>query len=76
MKERDTYQETIPALISKEFTDNAPKMIEELYQTYIQNNVVTVYHATRSSTVTPSFADLQHQLYLKMKRSLQDQEYD
>ncbi|GJX13514.1 hypothetical protein Tco_0205272, partial [Tanacetum coccineum] len=72
MKERDTYQEIVPALISKEFADHAPKMIEELFQTYIQNNVITVHPATSSSTVTPSSADLQHQLYLKMKRSLQD----
>ncbi|GJY05115.1 hypothetical protein Tco_0371055 [Tanacetum coccineum] len=41
MKERDTYQETVPALISKEFANHAPKMIEELFQSYIQNNVIT-----------------------------------
>ncbi|GKD84333.1 hypothetical protein Tco_1355487, partial [Tanacetum coccineum] len=76
MKERDTYQEIVPALISKEFADHAPKMIEELFQTYIQNNVITVHPATSSSTVIPSFADLQRPLYLKMKRSLQDRADD
>ncbi|GJU39094.1 hypothetical protein Tco_1192051 [Tanacetum coccineum] len=54
MKKRDTFQETIPALISKEFIDHVPN----------------------SSTATSSSADLEHQLYLKMKRSLQDQADD
>ncbi|GJX84023.1 hypothetical protein Tco_0333504 [Tanacetum coccineum] len=37
---------------------------------------ISVHLATRSSTVTLSSADLQHQLYLKMKRSLQDRADD
>ncbi|GJW59315.1 putative gag-pol polyprotein [Tanacetum coccineum] len=64
------------ALISKEFADHAPKLIEEIFQTYIQNNVITVHPTTRSSTATPSSADLQQQLYSKMKKSLQDQADD
>ncbi|GJV45157.1 hypothetical protein Tco_1429693 [Tanacetum coccineum] len=39
------------------FEDNLPK-----------NNVSTIHPTTSSSTATPSSADLQHQLYLKMKR--------
>ncbi|GJW63627.1 hypothetical protein Tco_0115511 [Tanacetum coccineum] len=62
MKEKDTYQETVPAVISKEFADHVPKMIKELFQTYIQNSVITVHPATSSSTVIPSSVDLQHRL--------------
>nr|GEZ05399.1 hypothetical protein [Tanacetum cinerariifolium] len=40
------------------------------------NNVITVHPTTNSLTATPSFVDLQHQLYLKMKRSIQDQADD
>ncbi|GKE94993.1 hypothetical protein Tco_1579848, partial [Tanacetum coccineum] len=39
MKERDTFQNTVPALISKEFADHALKLIEELFQSYMHNNV-------------------------------------
>ncbi|GJW20172.1 hypothetical protein Tco_0030794 [Tanacetum coccineum] len=76
MKERDTFQETVPDLISKEFVDHAPKLIEELFHTYILNNVITIHPTTSSSTHTSSSIDLQHQLYLKMKTSLQAQADD
>ncbi|GJZ27033.1 hypothetical protein Tco_0571286 [Tanacetum coccineum] len=56
MKERDTFKEIVPALISKEIADHAPK--------------------TNSSTATPSSTDVQHQLYLKVKKSLEDQADD
>ncbi|GJU35042.1 hypothetical protein Tco_1183396 [Tanacetum coccineum] len=58
MKERDTFQETVPALISKEIADHAPKLIKELFQTYIQNNVIIVHPRTNSSTATPSSTDV------------------
>nr|GEW28986.1 hypothetical protein [Tanacetum cinerariifolium] len=48
----------------------------ELFQTCIHNNVITVHHITISSTATSSSADLQQQLYSKMKRSFQDQADD
>nr|GEW80425.1 hypothetical protein [Tanacetum cinerariifolium] len=73
VKEKDMFQETVSALISKEFVDHAPKLIEELIHTSIQNNVITIHPTTSSSTATPSIVYLQHQLYLKMKRSLHDQ---
>ncbi|GJT11537.1 hypothetical protein Tco_0858579 [Tanacetum coccineum] len=38
IKERDTFQATVPALISKEFVDHAPKIIEELFKTHMKNN--------------------------------------
>nr|GEW88522.1 hypothetical protein [Tanacetum cinerariifolium] len=54
--------------------NNLPKVfVETVMKTYIQNNVITIHHTTGSSTTTPSSVDLQYQLYLKMKRSLQDQ---
>ncbi|GKC43823.1 retrovirus-related pol polyprotein from transposon TNT 1-94 [Tanacetum coccineum] len=67
MKDRDTFQETVLALIYKEFADYAPKLIEELFSLTYRNNVITFHPITSSSTATPSSADLQHQLYLKMK---------
>ncbi|GKD98575.1 hypothetical protein Tco_1382472, partial [Tanacetum coccineum] len=50
--------------------DNLPKVLVEA------KNVITVHTTTSSSTATLSSTDLQHQLYLKMKRSLQDQADD
>ncbi|GJU84043.1 hypothetical protein Tco_1291589 [Tanacetum coccineum] len=42
----------------------------------LQNNVIQVHPTTTTSTETTSSADLQQQLYLKMKISLQDQAND
>nr|GEX41016.1 hypothetical protein [Tanacetum cinerariifolium] len=53
-----------------------PKLIEELYKNYIQSNVIQVHPTTTISTEITSSADLQQQLYLKMKKSLQDQGND
>ncbi|GJW58112.1 hypothetical protein Tco_0104843 [Tanacetum coccineum] len=38
------------------------------------NTVINMYPTTSSSTATTTTADLQHQLYLRMKLNLQDQE--
>nr|GEY10264.1 hypothetical protein [Tanacetum cinerariifolium] len=65
----DIIEENLP----NECADHAPKLIEELFQSYIQKNIITVHPITSSSTATPSPANLSHQLYLKMKRILQDQ---
>ncbi|GJX82757.1 hypothetical protein Tco_0332238, partial [Tanacetum coccineum] len=51
----------------------APKIIKELFKTYVQSNVIQVHPSTTTSIKTISLADLQQQLYFKMKRSLQDQ---
>ncbi|GKB02292.1 hypothetical protein Tco_0830381 [Tanacetum coccineum] len=51
-------------------------IIEELFKNYVQSNVVHVYPTTTTSTKTESSATLQYQLYLKMKRSLQDRADD
>ncbi|GKE28521.1 hypothetical protein Tco_1443905 [Tanacetum coccineum] len=75
IQERDTFLAYVPALISKEFVDHAPTIIEELFKNYINNNVITIYPTTNYSTATTT-TDLQHQLYLKMKSNLQDQGYD
>ncbi|GJZ70852.1 hypothetical protein Tco_0634703 [Tanacetum coccineum] len=72
IKEMDTFLATVPALISKEFVDHAPTIIEELFKNHINNNAITV-HPTRSTSNVTTFSDLQHQMYLKMKRNLQDQ---
>ncbi|GJX57705.1 hypothetical protein Tco_0287602, partial [Tanacetum coccineum] len=51
------------------------EIIEELFKTHIKNNFITV-HPTSTSTATITSADLKQQLYLKMKRNLQDQSND
>ncbi|GJW06766.1 hypothetical protein Tco_1569189, partial [Tanacetum coccineum] len=76
IQERDSLQAEVPALISKEFADHAPKIIEELFKTHMKNNVITVHPTTSTSTATITSADLKQQLYLKMKRNLQDQSND
>ncbi|GJZ58476.1 hypothetical protein Tco_0613970 [Tanacetum coccineum] len=75
-KEREASKATIPALISKEFADHAPKLIEELFKIHMKNNVINVHLTTSTSTATTTTADLQHQLYLKMKSNLHDQVLD
>ncbi|GKB62207.1 putative reverse transcriptase domain-containing protein, partial [Tanacetum coccineum] len=76
IKDRDAFCSEIPDLVSQEFVAQAPKIIEELFKNYVQSNVIQVHPITTTSTETTSTADLQQQLYLKMKRSLQDQAND
>ncbi|GJU35065.1 hypothetical protein Tco_1183419 [Tanacetum coccineum] len=59
-----------------EFNAQAPKIIEELFKNYVQSNVIQVHPTITTSTETTSSADIQQQLYFKMKRSLQDQAND
>ncbi|GJT17195.1 hypothetical protein Tco_0875901 [Tanacetum coccineum] len=76
IQDRDAFQSQVLALISNEFDAQAPNIIEELFKNYVQNNVIQVHPTISMSTDTNSSADLQQQLYLKMKRSLQDQAND
>ncbi|GKB97876.1 integrase, catalytic region, zinc finger, CCHC-type containing protein [Tanacetum coccineum] len=76
IQERDAFQAEVPDLISKEFDAQAPQIIEELFKTYVQNNVIQVHPITSTSTETNSSINLQQQLYLKMKSNLQDQGND
>ncbi|GKC65544.1 uncharacterized mitochondrial protein-like protein [Tanacetum coccineum] len=52
IKERDTFQATIPALISKEFSNHVLKIIEEIFKNHMKNNVITVHPTTSTSTAT------------------------
>ncbi|GKA92512.1 hypothetical protein Tco_0814437 [Tanacetum coccineum] len=70
-KEREQYKVEIPACISQEFAAHAPKIIEELFRTYMQNTVLNVH--PNSSTSTASIHDSQQQIYLRMKSDLQSQ---
>ncbi|GJZ33804.1 hypothetical protein Tco_0579240 [Tanacetum coccineum] len=72
LPDRDAFRYEVPNFISKEFNSHAPQIIEELFKQYIQNNVIGVHPTTITLTDTTSLADLHKQLYLKMKRSLQD----
>ncbi|GJT51522.1 hypothetical protein Tco_0977679 [Tanacetum coccineum] len=75
-KDREITPTNVPELISKELATHAPKMIEELFQKHMQNTTLNMYPTTSSSTTEISTADLQHQLYLKMKSKPQDQAVD
>ncbi|GJY34789.1 hypothetical protein Tco_0419258 [Tanacetum coccineum] len=74
--DRDAFRSEVPDLVSQEFNAQAPKIIEELFKNYVQSNVIQVHPTTTTSTETTSSADLQQQLYFKMKRSLQDRAND
>ncbi|GJV61575.1 hypothetical protein Tco_1467675 [Tanacetum coccineum] len=76
IEDRDAFRLEVPDLVSQEFNAQAPKIIEELFKNYVQSNVIQVYPTTTTSTEPTSSADLQQQLYLKMKRSLQDRVND
>ncbi|GJZ84151.1 hypothetical protein Tco_0649490 [Tanacetum coccineum] len=76
IKDRDAFHSKVPDLVSQELNPQAPKIIEELFKNYVQKNVIQVHPTITTSTKITSSADLQQQLYLKMKRSLQDQAND
>ncbi|GJU90584.1 retrovirus-related pol polyprotein from transposon TNT 1-94 [Tanacetum coccineum] len=62
--------------VIEEFPDQAPQIIEELFKSYVSNNVIQVHPIISLSTSTTSSTVLQQQLYLKMKFNLQDQVAD
>ncbi|GJT57877.1 hypothetical protein Tco_0992931 [Tanacetum coccineum] len=72
----DKFPVKVLDLVSQEFNAQTPKIIEELFKNCIQSNVIQVHPTTTTLTETTSSADLQQQLYFKMKRSLQDQDND
>nr|GEV77767.1 hypothetical protein [Tanacetum cinerariifolium] len=72
----DAFRSEVPTHISKEFDSHAPHIIEELFKNYVQNNIIQVHPTITTSTKTTSSADLQQQLYLKMKSNPQDQAND
>ncbi|GJX35490.1 hypothetical protein Tco_0247047, partial [Tanacetum coccineum] len=73
IKDRDAFRLDVPYLVSQEFNAQAPKIIKELFRNYVQSNVIQVHSTITTLTGTTSSADIQQQLYFKMKRSLQDQ---
>ncbi|GKB99248.1 hypothetical protein Tco_0985385 [Tanacetum coccineum] len=58
IQERDALQAEVPALVLKEFIDQTPQIIEELFKSYVSTNVIQVHPTTSTSTSTTSFADL------------------
>ncbi|GKC87765.1 hypothetical protein Tco_1148414 [Tanacetum coccineum] len=71
-KDREIASTNVLELISKEFATHGPKMIEELFRTYMQNTTLNLYPTTSLSTAEMSTVDLQYQLYLNMKSKPQD----
>ncbi|GJW03498.1 hypothetical protein Tco_1562354 [Tanacetum coccineum] len=76
IEDLDAFRSKVPDLVSQEFNAQTPKIIEDLFKNYIQINVIQVHPTITTSTETTSSADLQQQLYFKMKRSPQDQAVD
>ncbi|GJY21619.1 hypothetical protein Tco_0394185 [Tanacetum coccineum] len=76
IEDRDVFQSEVPALISQEFKTHAPRIIEDLFKEYVQSNVIHVHLPTTTSIEPNSSVDLQHQMHLKMKSSLQDRADD
>ncbi|GJQ89152.1 hypothetical protein Tco_0000291 [Tanacetum coccineum] len=66
----------IDDILHEEFKAHAPAIIEELFKNYVPSNVIHVHPTTTTSTEIESSVDLQYQLYLKMKRNLQDRADD
>ncbi|GJR93145.1 retrovirus-related pol polyprotein from transposon TNT 1-94 [Tanacetum coccineum] len=48
---RDAFHAEVPDLISKEFNAKAPHIIEELFKTYVQNNVIQERDAWEEETI-------------------------
>ncbi|GKB57151.1 hypothetical protein Tco_0913337 [Tanacetum coccineum] len=70
------FQQKYLLIFTTIFAAQAPQIIEELFKSYVHNNVIQVHPTITTSTDTTSSADLQQQLYLKMKSNLQDQAND
>nr|GEZ67115.1 hypothetical protein [Tanacetum cinerariifolium] len=68
IEERDAFRFKVPDLVSHEFKAQAPKIIKDLFKNYVQSNIIQVHPTTTTLTETTSSADLQQQLYFKMKR--------
>ncbi|GJR64867.1 hypothetical protein Tco_0010932 [Tanacetum coccineum] len=75
-KDQEITSINVPELISNELATHVPKIFEELFQKHMQNTTLNLYPTTSSSNAEISTTDLQHQLYLKMKLSPQDQAAD
>ncbi|GKA23861.1 hypothetical protein Tco_0709894, partial [Tanacetum coccineum] len=71
----NVYHEIIPHITEKA-TNDAPQIIEELFKSYVSNNVIQVHPTISTTTSTTSSTDLQQQLYLKLKSNIQDQAAD
>ncbi|GJW67905.1 hypothetical protein Tco_0122329 [Tanacetum coccineum] len=68
IEDRDAFHSEVPDLVSQEFQAQAPQIIEALFKNYVQSNVILVHPTTTTTTETTSSADLQQQLYFKMKK--------
>ncbi|GJY01996.1 hypothetical protein Tco_0360148 [Tanacetum coccineum] len=72
-KDQEITSINVPELISNELATHVPKIFEELFQKHMQNTTLNLYPTTSTSIAEVSTADLQHQLYEKMKSTPQDQ---
>ncbi|GJW58095.1 hypothetical protein Tco_0104826 [Tanacetum coccineum] len=72
IEDHDAFRSKVPTFVSQEFKTHSPKIITKLFEDFVQSNVIHIHPTTSSSNPKDSSPALQYQLYLKMKRSLQD----
>ncbi|GJW55010.1 hypothetical protein Tco_0099095, partial [Tanacetum coccineum] len=58
-------------MISQDLATHVPKMIEDLFKQHMESITSNVFLSSKASIA--SIFDLQHQLYMKMKRNIQSQ---
>nr|GEU40108.1 hypothetical protein [Tanacetum cinerariifolium] len=76
IEDRDAFHLEVLGFVSQEFKAHALAIIKELFKNHVQFNVIHVHPTTTTSTEKESTGNLQYQLYLKMKRNLQDRSDD
>ncbi|GKB29751.1 hypothetical protein Tco_0869152 [Tanacetum coccineum] len=59
IQERNAFRAKVPAMVTNEFIDQAPRIIKELFKSYVSNNVIQVHPTTSTSTATTSSVVLQ-----------------
>ncbi|GJX61647.1 hypothetical protein Tco_0294547 [Tanacetum coccineum] len=67
-KEREALKAIVPALISKEFVDHAPKIIKELFKIHMKNNVINI-HPTTNQVADPELWDVLKRKFEKYSAS-------
>ncbi|GKA04009.1 hypothetical protein Tco_0676790, partial [Tanacetum coccineum] len=63
IEDHDAFRSEVPDLASQEFNAQAPKIIEEIFKNYVQNNVIQVHPTTTTSTKKTLSADPQQQIH-------------
>ncbi|GJS75462.1 hypothetical protein Tco_0725343 [Tanacetum coccineum] len=68
IQEHDAFQVEVLALVLKEFAYHAPRIIEELFKSYVSNNIIQV-HPTTNQTNDPELWDVLKHTFEKSSTS-------